>query len=109
MLKRIWREDEGVLTFEWILLVTLLVISVVGGISGVRDAISLELGNVAGAIISVDQSYSVCSPIETKVGGGAGAPCCLQGAVGFKYAAAPRNITVVRIDGTTAQAPGACP
>ena len=43
MLKRMWREDEGVLTFEWILLTTLLVIGVVGGISGVRDAINVEL------------------------------------------------------------------
>ena len=39
MLKRLWREDEGVLTFEWILLLTLLVIGVIGGVAGIRDAI----------------------------------------------------------------------
>ena len=40
-LARIWREDEGILTFEWILLVTLLAIGIIGGIATVRDAISI--------------------------------------------------------------------
>ena len=62
MLKRIWHEDEGVLTFEWILLITLLVIGITGAISAVRDAIAAELIDVAGAIVSLDQSYSVVSP-----------------------------------------------
>ncbi len=30
MLKRIWRDDEGFLTFEWILLITVLLIGIVG-------------------------------------------------------------------------------
>lgn len=56
---RLWREDEGVLTFEWILLITVIVIGIVGGLSGVRDAIIDELGDVAGAAVSIDQSYTV--------------------------------------------------
>ena len=38
-LYRVWTEDDGVLAFEWILLVTLLTIGIVGGIAGVRDAV----------------------------------------------------------------------
>ena len=58
-LKRIWREDEGVLTFEWVLLVTLLTIGVVSGIAGARDAVIDELADVAEAIVCIDQSFSL--------------------------------------------------
>jgi len=64
LLNRVWREDEGVLTFEWILLITVLVIGIVGGLSAVRDAVLTELGDVAEAMISLDQSYSILSPWE---------------------------------------------
>ena len=57
--KRIWREDDGVLTFEWILLITVIVIGIAGGLSAARDAIIDELGDVSGAVVSVDQSYTV--------------------------------------------------
>ena len=54
MLKRVWCEDDGVLTFEWTLLTTLVVIGVIGGLTGVRDAILYESQGVAGATISLD-------------------------------------------------------
>ena len=57
MLKRMWSDDEGVLTFEWILLLTLLVIGVIGGIAGIRDALIHEGESVAMAVVSLDQSY----------------------------------------------------
>ena len=57
--RRIWNEDQGVLTFEWILLITVLVIGIVGGLSAVRDGIIDELGDVAGAVVNIDQSYTV--------------------------------------------------
>ena len=45
-IRRIWCEDEGVLTFEWVLLVTLLTIGVVSGLAAARDAVIDELGDV---------------------------------------------------------------
>ena len=57
--KQIWRQDQGVLTFEWILLITLIVIGVVGGVSAVRDALISELGDVVAAVVHIDQSYTV--------------------------------------------------
>ncbi len=59
LLSRIWRDDEGVLTFEWILLITIIAIGIVGGISAVRDALISELGDVTGAAVNIDQSYFV--------------------------------------------------
>jgi hypothetical protein len=56
-LERIWREDEAVLSFEWVLLLTLLTIGIVGGLAAARDAIIDELGDIAEAAICIDQSY----------------------------------------------------
>ncbi|MHC4403737.1 MAG: hypothetical protein ACYTG0_29115 [Planctomycetota bacterium] len=56
---QIWREDAGALTFEWILLITVLAIGIVGGLSAVRDAMISELGDVVGAAVHIDQSYTV--------------------------------------------------
>jgi hypothetical protein len=67
MLMRLWREDEGVLTFEWIMLLTLLVIGVIGGVAAIRDAIILECQGVVGAIVSLDQSYYVAQPLTVSV------------------------------------------
>lgn len=58
-LKSMWREEDGVLSFEWTLLVTLLTIGIVGGLAGARDAIIDELGDVAEAAQGIDQSYSL--------------------------------------------------
>jgi len=58
-LQRIWKEDEGVLSFEWILLVTLLAIGIVSGLAGARDAVTSELADIAEAAICLDQSYTL--------------------------------------------------
>jgi Flp pilus assembly pilin Flp len=67
LLGRMWKEEDGVLTFEWVLLVTLLTIGVVSGIAGARDAIIDELGDVALAMLSLDQSYSIDFPLAVIV------------------------------------------
>ncbi|MBN2577852.1 MAG: hypothetical protein JXB10_02590 [Pirellulales bacterium] len=108
MLKRMWREDEGVLTFEWIVLITLLVVGVVGGMAAVRDAINIELEGVAGAIIAVDQSYKVCSPIITSIGNDPGAECCASGSVGWTYTRGTPLLSKMRGDATEPVTPGAC-
>jgi len=83
--KRIWAEDEGVLTFEWILLITIVVIGIVGGLSAARDAIIDELGDVAGAVVAVDQSYTVktdaCLQIGNEFGFQDALPTCTDGTV----------------------------
>jgi len=58
-LLQVWREEDGVLSFEWTLLVTLLTIGIVSGLAGARDAIIDELGDVAQAAQGIDQSYSL--------------------------------------------------
>ena len=80
LLNRAWREDEGVLTFEWILLITVIVIGIVGGVSAVRDGLISELGDVSGAVVHIDQSYTVitdpCTGIGTDFGFDDEIPTC---------------------------------
>jgi Flp pilus assembly pilin Flp len=59
ILKAIWREDDAVLSFEWVLLVSLLTIGIVAGLAGARDAVIDELSDIAEAAISFDQSYTI--------------------------------------------------
>src|SRR6185295_9239354 len=66
-LHQVWREEDGVLTFEWILLVTLLTIGIVGGLAAARDAIIDELSDVAEAMLALDQSYRIDFPLHVDV------------------------------------------
>ena len=67
VLSRMWKEDDGVLSFEWVLLVTLLTIGIVSGIAAARDAIIDELGDVAQAMLALDQSYTIDFPLLVQV------------------------------------------
>src|SRR5437764_3236270 len=60
-LLKIWHEEDGVLSFEWTLLLTLLTIGIVGGLAGARDAVIDELGDVAEAAQGIDQSFSLAA------------------------------------------------
>src|SRR5438067_159711 len=66
-LTQMWVEDDGVLSFEWTLLATMLTIGIVSGLTAVRDGIIDELGDVAQAMQSVDQSYTVSFPLNVDV------------------------------------------
>ena len=67
VLVRMWKEEDGVLSFEWVLLVTLLTIGIVGGLAAARDAIIDELGDVAQAMLALDQSYTIAFPLLVVV------------------------------------------
>lgn len=69
ILKRIWCEDEGVLTFEWVLLITVMIIGIIGGYSAMRDAVIDEMGDVADAVIAVDQSFTTTAPTSCPAAG----------------------------------------
>jgi Flp pilus assembly pilin Flp len=65
--QRMWIEQDGVLAFEWTLLLTLLVIGIVIGVAAARDAIIDELGDTAEVMLAVDQSYHVGFPLQASV------------------------------------------
>src|SRR5262245_47694485 len=59
MMGRLAREEDGVLSFEGVLLLTLLKIGINSGLTADRDAIIDELGDIAQAAQAFDQSYSL--------------------------------------------------
>jgi len=87
MLRRLWCNDEGVLTFEWIMLLTLLVIGVIGGVAAIRDAVLHESEGVVGAALALDQGYFVVSPLGVTVSpmGSADSANCTSGAQHQRY------------------------
>ena len=48
------RKRRGALTLEWILLVTVLVIGIIGGLAAVRNATTAELLDLAEAISAIN-------------------------------------------------------
>jgi hypothetical protein len=69
-----WHEQDGVLSFEWTMLTSLLTVGIVSGVASVRDATIDEMGDLAQAMVSLDQSYMIEPPlgvgVHTTVGGG---------------------------------------
>ncbi len=58
-LHQLWKDEAGfVVSTELVLIATILVIGMVVGLATVRNAVVQELGDVALAIGSVNQSYS---------------------------------------------------
>ena len=58
LINKLWREDDGVLSFEWTIIAVVIVFGIVGGLAAGRDAILDELGDLAEAVLAIDQSFS---------------------------------------------------
>ena len=65
----LWQDEHGVLSFEWTLLVTLLLFGIVGGLAAARDAVIDELGDAAQAMQALDESYTIDFPLVFVIDG----------------------------------------
>lgn len=61
LFRRLWSEQSGALKFEWIILTSLIVFSLIAAMGTLRDALVNELGDISGAIVSINQSVTVQS------------------------------------------------
>jgi Flp pilus assembly pilin Flp len=60
VMRKLWKDEAGfVVSVELILIATILVIGLVSGLTMLRDSVLAELGDLAGAIGALDQSYDV--------------------------------------------------
>ena len=55
--KKILHEDSGVLTFEWILIMVVLVIGIVGGLSALRNATGVIFVKASAAAGALNQNF----------------------------------------------------
>lgn len=58
-LKNLILDEDGALSFEWILITTLLVLGVVGGMAAVRDAFVISYGSGVQAVSGLDQNFGL--------------------------------------------------
>jgi Flp pilus assembly pilin Flp len=59
MLKKLWHDECGaLLSFEWVLLATLLVLAMVVGLKTFNQALLNEYEDMSNAVGSISQSYS---------------------------------------------------
>jgi Flp pilus assembly pilin Flp len=63
----IWQEDDGAVSFEWTLVLTLLAIGIVAGLSAARDAVIDELGDTAQAMLALDGSFVISQPLSLSI------------------------------------------
>jgi len=66
-IQRLLAENDGVLSFEWALLLTLLTLGIVGGLTAARDAMIDEFGDVSQAMLAIDHSMTIAFPLQTIV------------------------------------------
>ena len=67
---RLWQDDQGFLvSAELIIVATVLVLGVIVGLAAVQNAVVCELNDVAGAISSLNQTYSMPGTWTVKGGG----------------------------------------
>jgi len=57
---RLWNDDAGALiAMEFLFIATILVIGIIVGLAGVRDAIVTELTELGNAILSLSQGFTI--------------------------------------------------
>lgn len=67
MIRRLWVEEDGyILSTELVLMGSLLVIGVVGGMTTMRDALIGEMSDLSASVSSLDQSFSVVGVTEGR-------------------------------------------
>jgi Flp pilus assembly pilin Flp len=58
LLSKLWRDDKGVVAFEYLLVGTIIGLGLVVGLAAVSVALNAELTELSQAISAIDQSYS---------------------------------------------------
>src|SRR5689334_13400955 len=59
LLNKLWKDDCGALiAMEFLFVATILVIGIIVGLVAVRDAVNVELSELANAILALSEGYS---------------------------------------------------
>ena len=94
MLKQLWNDAAGfIISTELLLIFTILVLGLVVGLVNVRNAVLSELTEVAAAIVSLNQSYTISSVTGCGATTGGGGIIDTQGSY-FIIQQAPSPVTV---------------
>lgn len=78
MFSKLWNDDCGVVTIEYLVLGTFLALALIVGVATLAASINAELSELSQAILTFNQSYSVSgqsSCVGNYAGGGATDTC----------------------------------
>lgn len=91
MFAKLWNDESGIAGLEYLLLATIVGLSLVVGFSAVARALNVEFVELANAILAINQSYSY-----------SGSSTCIASSGGASVSDTPTSITF----GTVSAAPG---
>ena len=97
---RLWHEDEGLLTFEYILLNTMLVMGTVGAVNGIRTSLNSELNGLNESMRSLDEMRPANLATATSTQSGSTGTAVQPAA-----AASPMPLVGADLDAATSTAP----
>lgn len=63
----LWREEDGGLSYEWTVVLTVLIVGMVAGLTAARDAIIDEVGDAAQAMVALDGSFVIDQPLRIDI------------------------------------------
>ena len=58
LFSKMWQDDDGIVAFEYLLVATIIGLSLVVGLSAVSHALNIELAELASAILNLNQTYT---------------------------------------------------
>jgi len=61
MFSKMWKDDAGIVAFEYLLVATIVGLALVVGLAAVSNALNAEMVELANAILALDQGYSVAT------------------------------------------------
>ena len=70
LLKRLWRDDTGIVALEYLVLGTVAGMGVTVGLAATSTAINTELVELGNAVLTLDQSYQFSGLQVHSAGGG---------------------------------------
>ena len=66
LFRKLWKDDQGIVTLEYLVLGTILALGLIVGVTAVEGALNAELTEFANAILALSQEYSSNSQSNCK-------------------------------------------
>lgn len=93
MISHFLHDESGVMTFEWVLIITVVVIGCIAGITTIRDVTTGELTDISTVTMALEQSYGVGGVSGTVSGSLDGTAVNVAGTIsGMSYNNGPVSV-----------------
>jgi Flp pilus assembly pilin Flp len=86
MFSKLWKDEAGIVAFEYLALATIVGLGITVGLVAVRNALNVELHELANAIMALNQQYSFLGESNCKAavwGSAAGPDQCGNLSIGY--------------------------